>query len=704
MNIILSMLTGLVLASFVQAEEVYTPAAERKPIWAADEARRSRTIAPDRIRGFLRARGAGVSLVGQQRFAEAVNAFEQALSVDPDDYASRLAAAECHLKLGNFLTAIDILRSTASQHPQASELRFYEAAGLMRMMRYFEAIQPLKMAIDLAGDEVNFLEAKWNLRVATRLAGQPLESIDPKYRLPLDPGIPPKFPVPKFENVAKQAGVDEMSKARSSAWRDVNGDGWVDLFAAGESSTHAMWMNNRDGTFRKVSEEAGVANPEGGWATLWVDYDNDGDGDLLVTRDSWQGPALNYLYRNNGDGTYTDVAVDAGIEGVGDTFCGSWADYNNDGWVDLYVGNGLSRGGAPNNLYRSNGDGTFTDVAVHAGVDDGIQPTVGVVWGDYDNDGWIDLYVSNYGTGQGLYRNLGNGRFENVAIEAGVVRPTKGFTTFFFDYNNDTWLDLFVVCWSDQMDDVILSMGTGKPTRIWNRPVLYENNKDGTFTDVTFEAGIARSYGTMSTIYGDFNNDGWADIYMGNGGPPMERFEPDGLFMNNGDGTFSNIAEAAGTDNIRKGHGATFADYDKDGDLDIYAPQGGAGGNPGDAQRNALYRNPGNAYHWVSFRAIGGMGRTADGKVNRDGIGTKMTVKVGGRTLHAHVSGGEGFAVTNPLPRWFGLSEHTVVDTLEVLWPTGVRKIYTNIEGDREYEVYEEGDLKSVPRTLAAKP
>jgi tetratricopeptide (TPR) repeat protein len=682
----------------VSAEEVYAPSAEAKPVWAADEARRSRTLPPDRIRGFLRARGAGVSLIEQQRFSDAMNAFEQALSVDPDDYASRMALADCHLKLGNFLTGIDILRSTAAQHPLLSEPRFHESAGLMRMFRYFEAIEPLKKAIDLT--DVNFLEAKWNLRVATMHSGQSIDDIPEKYRISIDPGIPPKFPVPKFEDVAKRAGVDEMSKARSSAWRDINGDGWMDLFAAGESSTHAMWLNNRDGTFKKISEEAGVANPEGGWATLWVDYDNDGDGDLAVTRDSWQGPAMNYLYRNNGDLTFTDVALDAGVEGVGDTFCGSWGDYDNDGYVDLYVGNGLSRGGAPNNLYRNNGDGTFTDVAVHAGVNDGIQPTIGVVWGDYDNDGWLDLYVSNYGTGNGLYRNLGNGRFENVAIEAGVVRPTKGFVTFFFDYDNDTWLDLFVACWSDRKTDILLSLASGKPTVTWNRPALYRNNKNGTFTDVTFEAGLARSYGTMSAIYGDINNDGWAEIYLGNGGPPMERFDPDHLFMNNGDGTFSEISEEAGTANIRKGHGASFADYDKDGDLDIYAPQGGAGGNPGDAQRNSLYRNPGNSNHWVSFCAVGGMGRTPDGKVNRDGIGTKMTVKVGGRTLHAHVSGGQGFAVTNPLQLWFGLADKTVVDTLTVLWPTGQTAVYTALEGDQEYEVYEEGGIKAIPRTL----
>lgn len=657
-------------------------------------------MAPDRLRSFLRARGAGVSLVGKQRFEEAAKAFEHALTVDPDDYAARMALADCLLKLGKFLPAIDLLRTTGIQHPYMSEPKFYEAAGLMRMRRYFEAIHPLKQAIDLA--RVNFLEAKWNLRVATIYSGQSVDDIEEKYRITIKPGYPPASPVPKFEDVAVQAGVDEVSKARGSAWRDMNGDGWLDLLAAGESSTHALWLNNRDGTFKKISEQAGVADPQGGWATLWIDYDNDGDGDLLITRDAWQGSVINYLYQNNGDGTFTDVALDAGIEGVGDSFCASWGDYDNDGWVDLYVGNGLSRGGAPNNLYRNNGDGTFTDCAVYCGVDDGIQPTIGVVWGDYDNDGWLDLYVSNYGTGNGLYRNLGNGRFENVALDAGVLRPTKGFVTFFFDYNNDTWMDLFVACWSDQMPDVIRSMASGEPTRTWNRPVLYQNNKDGTFTDVTKEAGIARSYGTMSAIYGDINNDGFADIYLGNGGPPMDRFDPDRLFMNNGDGTFSDITFAAGTGNIGKGHGTTFADYDKDGDLDIYAPQGGAGGNPGDAQVNSLYRNPGSGNHWVTIRAVGGKGRISDGEVNRDGIGTKMTLKVGGRTLHAAVSGGQGFGVTNPLALWFGLTGQTVVDTLTVEWPGGKTKRYFDLAGDREYEVYEEGKITDISGNSAA--
>jgi tetratricopeptide (TPR) repeat protein len=701
MKIFLKTFCCIVFIAGVRAEERYTPSEEHIRIWEVDEARRSRTLTPDRFRAFLRARGAGVGLVQNSRFEEAVNAFQQALTVDPDDYAARMALADCHLKLGNFLTAIDLLRSTGSQHPEASEPKFHEAAGLMRMKRFFEAIHPLKQAIDLA--KVDFLEAKWNLRMATLHAGESVDDIEEKYRITIKPGFPPAFPIPRFKDVAKKAGVDELSKARGSAWRDMNGDGWLDLLAAGESATHALWLNNRDGTFKKISKQAGIANPEGGWATLWIDYDNDGDGDMLITRDAWQGAAINYLYQNNGDGTFTDVAVDAGIEGVGDTFCAAYGDYDNDGWVDLYVGNGLSRGGAPNNLYRNNGDGTFTDCAVLAGVDDGIQPTIGVVWGDYDNNGLLDLYVSNYGTANSLYRNLGNGRFENVALEAGVLRPTKGFVTFFFDYNNDTWLDLFVACWSDQMADVIRSMSSGEPTRTWNRPVLYRNNHDGTFTDVTKEAGMARSYGTMSANYGDINSDGFAEIYLGNGGPPMDRFDADRLFMNNGDGTFSDITEAAGTGNIAKGHGTTFADYDKDGDLDIYSPQGGAGGNPGDAQINSLYQNPGNGNHWMTVHAFGGKGRIPDGKVNRDGIGTRMTAKAGGRTVHGVVSGGQAFGVTNPLPLWFGLADQTVVDTLRIDWPNGTTRQYFGLAADREYEVYEEGKIITLPAQAAFK-
>ena len=197
-------------------------------------------------------------------------------------------------------------------------------------------------------------------------------------------------------------------------------------------------------------------------------------------------------------------------------------------------------------------------------------------------------------------------------------------------------------------------------------------------------------------MYGDINNDGFPDIYLGNGGPPMDRFDPDLLFMNNGDGTFADITVAAGIANIGKGHGTTFADYDRDGDLDIYSPQGGAGGNPGDKQRNSLYRNAGNGNHWVSIRAVGGKGRIPKGLHNRDGIGTKMTLKTGGRTLHAVVSGGSGFAVTNPLPLWFGLGDQTIVDTLTVEWPGGLTKQFFDLVGDREHIVYEEGKIEQV--------
>jgi hypothetical protein len=551
----------------------------------------------------------------------------------------------------------------------------------MRMSRFDEAIWPFKEAIDRAPKDI---KAKWNLMIACMRAGKDPKTLEEQYRLTFAPGIPPSHQPVKFIDVGTQAGVAIINKGRGSAWRDLNHDGWLDLFTVAEKSRHALFRNNGDGTFTDIATQAGVADPRGGWSALWVDYDNDGAPDIFVTRDGWAGRGTNTLYRNNGDGTFTDVTRQAGLEDGADSFCAAWGDYDNDGRLDLYVAHGISQSGWPNALYHNNKDGTFTDVAVEAGVDDGLRRTIGVVWGDYDNDGWLDLYVVNFGERNSLYRNNGNGTFTDVTMAAGVANPIwRGFIAFFFDYDNDGWLDLFVGSWAGLMEEVIQSMvdGKGQPTLY---PALYHNNRDGTFTDVTVQAGLGRTFGTMAATYGDVDNDGYQDIYLANGGPPMDRFEPDRLFLNNGDGTFADITDLAGVGNIGKGHGTTMADYDNDGDLDIYAPQGGMGANPGDAQPNSLYRNEGTPNHWLIVELIGT-------KSNRDGIGAKVTVKIGTQLRYAEVSGGCGFGVTNSLPEEFGLGAVTRVDVVEVRWPSGSIDRVMDVPADRMLTIVESG-------------
>ena len=646
----------------------------------------------------------GLLWMDQGRFKDAVQSFGVCLKLRPDHYGARFTLGQCHLRIGQYDQAEKTLRLAAGKHPDQPAPRYFLGVTRMRMGRFKDAVRPLKEAIDRApafdGANWNLLKANWNLMIACKYAGENAKRLKKRYQMPLAPDIPPSHEPVRFADVGVQAGVARVNMGRGSAWRDLNDDGWLDLFTVAEGGVHTLYRSNGNGTFTDIARQAGVADSLGGWSALWIDYDNDGAPDLFITRNGWKGVGKDTLYRNNGDGTFADVTGQAGLGEMADSFCAAWGDYDNDGGVDLYVARGISQKGHPNALYRNNGDGTFTDVARQARVHNGNRPTIGAVWGDYDGDGWLDLYAANYEAPNTLYRNNGDGTFTDVTTAADVADPHRGFVAFFFDYNNDARLDLFVSSWTGRMEEVIQSMVTGEPATPGNRPFLYRNNGDGTFTDVTREAGLARTFGTMAATYGDVDNDGYQDIYLANGGPDIDRFEPDRLFLNNGDGTFSDITEAAGLGNIGKGHGPTMADYDNDGDLDVYAPQGGMGGNPGDNQPNSLYRNEGNRNHWLKVRVIGAAqpqteaGSPAQRNTfsNRDGIGAGVRIKVGGKAQYAEVSGGCGFGVTNSLSLSFGLGEATQVDTVEIRWPSGRIHRLANVPADtsliiRELEI-----------------
>jgi hypothetical protein len=440
----------------------------------------------------------------------------------------------------------------------------------------------------------------------------------------------------------------------------------------GFMSPHALFRNDGNGAFTDVAQQAGLRDRLGGWSALFADYDNDGDPDIYITRNGWAGRSPDTLYRNNGDGTFTDVTKEAGMGDPADGFTAAWADYDRDGFIDLYVANGVSSlNGELDSLFHNNGDGTFTDVGIRAGAFDG-RHSIGCAWGDADNDGYPDLYVVNYGDGNGYYHNNGDGTFSDWTVKAGVAAPKYGFVAFFFDYDRDADLDLFVSSWASRMADVARFYLTGKPQGE-SEQKLYRNKGDGTFEDVTTQAGLLGTRGSMSANFGDINNDGFPEIYLGTGGPAIERYEPKALFLNRGDGSFIDVSRSAGTDDLCKGHGTTFADFDADGDLDIYSPCGGSW--HGDRQPNALFRNPGSSNHWLTIRTRGT-------KSNRDGIGARVTVTVDGSRSVAEVTSGGGFGSTNSLELEFGLGKTTKADKIHIRWPSGQEQEFTDVAAD----------------------
>lgn len=590
------------------------------------------------------------------------------------------------MRLGAFAAAEHDFLQILTYAPDTLPVRRDLAGAYLRQGKIAEAISTYKEVIDQAPND---LLARWNLRVAYAQQGGYPADLPEGYRFPLQSHRSAPSPV-TFTDVAVQLGVAAISRGRGSAWGDYDRDDDADLFVVGIKDPHHLYRNNGDATFTDVTMKAGLVDPRGGWASLFFDYDRDADLDIFVTRDGWRGEAPNSLYRNNGDGTFTDVAEAAGVAGQSDSFTATIGDVDNDGWPDIYVANGVSQAqGAANALYHNNGDGSFTNVAGPAGLAHHGR-SIGSAFGDYDNDGWLDVFVVNMSGPNALFHNNGDGTFTEVTTHAGIDAPYDGFVGFFFDYDNDGWLDLFATGWSENMEEVLQSAITGKPAHERNRLALYHNNGDGTFTDVTAEAGLARTYGAMAAQFGDVDNDGYLDIYLGNGAPAMDTYEPNILFLNTGTGSFVDVTDAAGVGNLGKGHGATFSDFDNDGDLDLYAPIGGA--MFGDRQPNSFYRNNGTPHHWLKLRLIA----TA---TSPDAVGTRLVVTTPQGPRHRTIAAGTGFGSMNDPIVLVGLGTTAHVDRIDVRWPSGKRQVFTDVAVDQMVVITEgENSLRQVPR------
>ena len=303
------------------------------------------------------------------------------------------------------------------------------------------------------------------------------------------------------------------------------------------------------------------------------------------------------LLRNNCDGTFTDVTKESGLaKPATNTGTAVWADINNDGFLDLFVGNETG----PSQLFLNKGDGTFTDISHSAGIDQ-TKFTKGVVAADYDNDGYVDFYVSNLVGYNFLYHNKHDGTFTEIANQAGVPGSGRNFATWFFDYDNDGWPDLFVVGFMASVDETVRTY-LGLPHYAPSLK-LYKNLGNGAFRDVTKEVGLDRVFMPMGANFGDVDNDGYLDIYLGTGSPSYGSLVPNVLIRNKEGKSFVDITASSGTGELHKGHGIAFVDIDNDGDEDIFTPIGGP--TPGDRHAFRLFENPGNGNDWISLRLVG---------------------------------------------------------------------------------------------------
>jgi hypothetical protein len=547
------------------------------------------------------------------------------------------------------------------------------------------------------------LGVRWLLNVAAMTLGEYPDKVPPKHLISREP-FESRIDIGRFPNVAAKIGLDPGGNmAGGSIFDDFTGDGLFDVFTSTADPTRGarLFVNKGDGTFQERSENAGLGQQIAALNCNQADFDNDGDLDVYLMRGGWEDPIRPSLLRNDGHGTFTDVTVASGVAAPIASQSAAWGDYDNDGDVDLFVAGeylpletNSSLPGAPPpvpdprnycRLFKNNGDGTFTDCAEAAGVLN-KRRAKGSAWGDYDGDGRLDLYVSNSGQENRLYHNNGNGTFTDVAPELGVTNPIKSFSCWFFDYDNDGRQDLFVTGFSGTLSDVVRSH-LGQPTA-GERPRLYHNEGPRGFRDVTMETGLDRVMLVMGSNFGDLDNDGFLDIYLGTGQPAYFYVVPNVMLKNVEGKRFVDVTTSTGTGHLQKGHGISFADWDRDGDVDVFLSSGGA--TPGDQAHNILFQNPGHGNHWLSVKLVGT-------RSNRAAIGAEIRVDLpgdsGGHASRYRVIGSGSSFGGNCLAPTIGLGNATSIPTLEVHWPTtGLRQSFRNIPVDRAIEITEGHD------------
>jgi tetratricopeptide (TPR) repeat protein len=497
----------------------------------------------------------------------------------------------------------------------------------------------------------------------------------------------PATPVTKpsvfaFQDIAPALGVNRFDGNGTCAWGDYDGDGDLDLFLAGSGTFMAVYRN--DGKkFTEVTAEVGLSHVPSGYSLNVIDYDNDGKLDLYVTLNGWSGPAKNKLFRNVG-GKFEDVSAASGADDPGDGFVSVWGDLDNDGYLDLVIANGVLKDGSTPQVYRNTGAGKF--VRVEAFKEPPQWGAIGAALGDYDKDGDLDILINGLNDAPNrLYRNDGIWKFTEVTRQAGVMQPPhNGFVCFFFDYNNDGWPDILTTSLAP-WPAVVEGMTAGYSPRVPHQDSsrLFRNNGNGTFTDATMQAKLFYPMGTMGAGVADLDNDGYLDIYFGTGDPQLTRLEPNRFFRNNGDGTFSDQPQPLGVARPgNKGHGVTFLDFDNDGDLDVYAQLGGH--YPGDHAYNALYENRSSTAgnHWLQLDLKGV-------RSNRFAVGTQVTVRSGQWQAYREVKGSEGFGATNPYRVHFGLGARPAIEMVEIRWPSGATQQLKNVKADRVVSVTE---------------
>lgn len=540
----------------------------------------------------------------------------------------------------------------------------------------------IKIYEELLENDPEDYESRWMLNFAFMTLGEFPDKVPAKWRLPSN-AFKSDSIIKKFPNIADKIGVNNVAEAGGSIADDFNNDGLIDIFASSWSLDDQVhyYQNNGDSTFADKTVAAGILGITGGLNMQQADYNNDGWMDVLILRGAWFGPAgeiPNSLLRNNGDGTFTDVTIESGLLSYAPTQTAAWADFNNDGWVDLFIGNETltQNDSYVCEMYKNNGDGTFTNMINEVGLGQFMAMVKGVTVGDVNDDGWLDIYLSFFTAKNYLLINKGpqaNGfiTFGLYSDNETIGEPLSSFPCWFWDFDNDGWEDIFVSAFGDgnygggRVRAASIAAKNALGIKAGVNPRLYKNKGDGTFQDVTEKVGLWQGMFAMGSNYGDLDNDGFLDFYLGTGEPSYSGVVPNKMFRNDAGKRFQDVTSSGGFGHVQKGHAISFADFDNDGDQDIFAVMGGA--YEGDVFGDAFFLNPiGNENNWVTLKLEGT-------KSNKAALGAwvKITALDKNRKEHyffRRVSSGSSFG-GNSLQLEVGLGQATSIKMVEIRWP-----------------------------------
>ncbi len=519
--------------------------------------------------------------------------------------------------------------------------------------------------------------SRWLINIAYMTLGRYPDEVPPQWLVP-ESAFDSGESIERFLDRAPSLGIDVTGLAGGVCIEDFDNDGFLDIITSSwgpEGNLHFFQNNGKDG-FLERTKKALLSKIPGGLNMVHADYDNDGNTDILVLRGAWfeNGKLPNSLLRNNGNGTFTDVTIESGILSFNATQTATWSDINNDGWLDLFIGNESNLKNPVNcELYLNNKKGGFTDITIAAGLGSKLIGWVkGCAFGDINNDGWNDLYLSFYNKANKLFVNKGVGpdelpQFEDISKTAGIERPIKSFPTWFWDYNNDGWLDIFVSGYpvGEGSSSSAVVFTNYMNIKRGGNPKIYRNKGDNTFEEVSRQLGLQDAIFTMGCNFGDLDNDGYEDFYLGTGDPDLMSIYPNRMFKNFQGEKFLDITTTGGFGHIQKGHGIGFGDLDNDGDQDIYMVLGGA--HDGDVFQNALFENPvGNKNNWITIKLIGMQS-------NRSAIGARVVLQTKNKDskekkYYRTVTTGSSFG-SSSLQLEIGLLDAIEISKLEIHWP-----------------------------------